>query len=148
MLTRRAQGGERLLLLLLDGDENPLVLGARALVLGRFRGHVRRSEILQLDVVKRTAPAVFWLNAALNRVSWRTLIRTEFRSHMLTEEALVVSCCSGKSPGKMPISKFFIAKFHLTGYHGQLLVGEGASWLTAPRVKSRGQLLSASVGHG
>ena len=92
MLTRRAQGGERLLLLLLDGDENPLVLGARALVLGRFRGHVRRSEILQLDVVKRTAPAVFWLNAALNRVSWRTLIRTEFRSHMLTEEALVANC--------------------------------------------------------
>ena len=33
MLTRRAQGGERLLLLLLDGDENPLVLGAGALVL-------------------------------------------------------------------------------------------------------------------
>ena len=111
MLTRRAQGGERLLLLLLDGDENPLVLGARALVLGRFRGHVRRSEILQLDVVKRTAPAVFWLNAALNRVSWRTLIWTEFRSHMLTEEALVVSCCLGKSPGKMPISEIFIAKF-------------------------------------
>ena len=38
MLTRRAQGGVRLLLLLLDGDEDPLVLGARALVLGRFRG--------------------------------------------------------------------------------------------------------------
>ena len=73
MVTRvsLARGGERLLLHLPDGDEDPLVLGARALVLGRFRGHVRRSEILQLDVVKRTAPAVFWLNAALNRVSWR-----------------------------------------------------------------------------
>ena len=66
-----ARGGERLLLHLLHGDEDPLVLGAQALVLGRFRGPVRRSEILQLDVVKRTAPAVFWLNAALNRVSWR-----------------------------------------------------------------------------
>ena len=30
---------------------------------------------------------------------------------MLTEEALVANCHSEKSPGKMPISKFFIAKF-------------------------------------
>ena len=48
---------------------------------------------------------------------------------------------------KCPLVRFSLLNSHLTGYRGQLLVGEGVSWLTTPRGESRGRQAVACIPH-